>query len=90
MNQLRNAGWMAARGHDVLIVACINSPFLLKAQKMNLPVAIIPRYRKYYAFFSAINLSKLLRKEQATHLFIRDTRDISMAATLRFLLGKKI
>ena len=90
MNQLRNAGWMAARGHDVLIVACINSPFLLQAQKMNLPVAIIQRYRKYYAFLSAINLSKLLRKEHATHLFIRDTRDMSMAATLRFLLGKKI
>jgi hypothetical protein len=40
MNQLRNAGWMAARGHDELIVACINSPFLLQAQKMNLPVAL--------------------------------------------------
>ena len=90
MNHLRNAVWMRDRGHQVLVIGIANSPFLLKALKLNLPVQTVPKYRKYYAFFSAFNLYKLLRKENATHLFIRDTRDMSIMASLKFLFGKKI
>jgi len=90
MNHLRNAVWMRDRGHQILVIGIANSPFLLKALKLNLPVQTVPKYRKYYAFFSAFNLYKLLRKENATHLFIRDTRDMSIMASLKFLFGKKI
>jgi glycosyltransferase involved in cell wall biosynthesis len=90
LNQLRNALWMHKRGHEVLVLGCENSPYLNKALEWSLPTITIDPYRKYYAFGNALKLARILKNEEATHLFIRDTRDMSMMASLKFLLKKSI
>jgi len=90
LNQLRNALWMHKRGHEVLVLGVENTPYFKKALEWSLPTIAIAPYRKYYAFGSALKLARILKNEKASHLFIRDTRDMSMMASLKFLLKKSI
>ena len=84
MNQWRNALWMQSRGHNVLILALKDSPIFQKAQSSNIPVICIQKHRKYYDFGAALQLIKILKKEKVSHLIVRDTRDMSIAAMAKF------
>jgi glycosyltransferase involved in cell wall biosynthesis len=88
MNQIRNATWMQERGHDVLLFCIKDSPVDVLAKEENLPVFHIKRHRKYYDFLAGICLYKSLKNQQITHLFFRDTRDMSVLATVKFLSRK--
>jgi glycosyltransferase involved in cell wall biosynthesis len=90
LNHLRNALWMQARGHEVLIYAPEESPLFKKASDACLPCFHIAHQRKYYAWSAAISLARSLKKEQVTHVFIRDNRDMSMIATVKAIMGKSI
>lgn len=90
MNQLRNARWMHERGHSVLILAVKESPIFEQAVQEQLPVVAIRRHRKYYDFGAAVRLSRQLRSEKITHLFLRDTRDLSIGASVKFLNPKLV
>ena len=90
LNHLRNASWMQARSHTVLCLFTEGSSLALEAKKMNLPTVCIPYTRRYYPFIKAFQVAKLLKENRITHVFIRDNRDMSMLATLKFLLGKKV
>ncbi len=90
LNHLRNALWMQARGHEVLIYAPEESPLFKKASDDGLPCFHIAHQRKYYAWSAAITLARSLKKEQVTHVFIRDNRDMSMIATVKARMGKSI
>ncbi len=83
MNHLRNAIWMQERGHDVVVIGVKDSPYAIRAGEMNLPLVEIKAYRKYYAWSAARSLSQMLRKQGITHLLIRATHDVSMAASLK-------
>lgn len=90
LNHLRNALWMQAHGHEVLIYAPEESPLFKKASDAGLPCFYIAHQRKYYAWGAAITLARSLKKERVTHVFIRDNRDMSMLATVKAMLGKTI
>ena len=90
LNHLRNALWMQARGHDVLLFAPEESPLFKKGLDAGLSCFHIAHQRKYYAWSAAISLARSLKKEQVSHVFIRDNRDMSMIATVKAILGKAI
>ncbi len=84
MNQWRNALWMQARGHKVLLFALKDSPIYKKAESSNITVVAIKKHRKYYDFGASFQLIKLLKSEGVSHLIVRDTRDMSIAAMAKF------
>jgi glycosyltransferase involved in cell wall biosynthesis len=88
MNQIRNATWMQARGIEVCVFCLADSPVHAMAREEKLPVFEINRHRKYYDFLAAYRLFKSFQKEKITHLFIRDTRDMSVMATVKFFAKK--
>ena len=90
LNHFRNALWMHARGHDVLMYAQEESPLFKKASDAGLACFHIAHQRKYYAWSAAITLARSLKKEHVTHVFIRDNRDMSMMATVKAIMGKSI
>lgn len=87
MNHLRNAAWMHKRGHKILILGVANSPYLNRAEEMGLPHEVIQPYKKYYDFKVAKIIHRILERENISHLLIRDTRDMSMAAILKRKMG---
>lgn len=90
LNHLRNALWMQARGHEVVIYAVPQSPMFQKAIEYKLHCFPIKHQRKYYAWSAAFSLARQLKKDQVTHVFIRDNRDMSMIATVKARMGKSI
>ena len=90
LNHLRNAFWMQARGHEVIIYAPQESPLFQKALDSGLHCIHITHQRKYYAWIAAITLARSLKKEQVSHVFIRDNRDMSMIATVKAIMCKSI
>lgn len=85
MNQLRNAVWMHERGHEIIVLCVENSPFAHQALQYNLYCVFIQRQRKYYDFKAAFKLRTIIRTEGIQTLIIRDTRDMSLAASTKFL-----
>jgi len=90
MNHLRNAEWMKNRGHQVLIVGLKNSKYIETAIQMKLNYICIEKHKKYYDFKKGGELAKLLSDNKVTHLFIRSTYDMSIAATVKSKLKDKI
>jgi glycosyltransferase involved in cell wall biosynthesis len=89
MNQLRNAGWMQSRGHEVLLICREGAPIAQKAVEQEIPVLFIQKHRKYYDFKAGKRLAQLLKDQHVSHLLLRDTRDMSLAAIAkRFVPGK--
>lgn len=90
MNHLRNAEWMKNRGHQVLIVGLKNSKYIETAIRMKLNYICIEKHKKYYDFKKGGELAKLLSNNKVSHLFIRSTYDMSIAATVKSKLKDKI
>ncbi len=90
MNHLRNAQWMQERRHRVLVFCVENSPIAKMAIEMGLSCVFIPQHKKYYDFGAARKVRKSLLEHGVTHLIIRATRDMSIAATLRFRMGNRL
>lgn len=90
MNHIRNASWMHARGHVVVFFCVEGSPLHLSALEEKLPVELIPKHKKYYAFKEGFSLAKTLKSSNFTHLITRSTRDLSISATVKWRLGDLI
>jgi glycosyltransferase involved in cell wall biosynthesis len=90
MNQLRNALWMKQRNHEVLLLGLKDSRITNESEKLNITTIHIARHRKYYDFKRALELSKILKKQGATHLIIRDPKDISLGVTTKRLMRNSI
>lgn len=90
MNQLKNACWMSQRGHSVVILCVKNSPLHLNAIAHNIPVQFIEKQERYYDFKRAKVVVNLIKEIGITHFVIRHTRDMSMAATVKWKLKKQI
>ena len=90
LNHLRNALWMKSRNHSVLCIVTKDSPLALEAKKLDLPVHYISYPRRYYSFVKSYFVAKCLKKHKITHLFIRDNRDMSMLASIKFLLRNEL
>lgn len=90
MNHLRNALWMQERGHKVTVLAVENSRYQKEALAMGLTVLSVTAQRKYYDWSAGRALVKLIREQQITHLLLRSTRDMSIAAFVKSKLKDAI
>ena len=79
MNQLRNASWMTECKVEVTVIGENNTPLKKACEEAKIPYISIPTHRKYYDFKSGKHLARILRNLSATHLLVRDTRDLSLA-----------
>ncbi|MFT5779085.1 MAG: D-inositol-3-phosphate glycosyltransferase [Crocinitomicaceae bacterium] len=90
MNHLRNAEWMAQRGHDVVVIGLASTPFQERALEMGLSFIAVESYRKYYDVRAVRRLKALLERENVTHLIIRSTRDMSITAGVKQKMRKQL
>jgi glycosyltransferase involved in cell wall biosynthesis len=90
MNQLRNAQQMQKRGHSVLLIANSESPIAKAAAQANLPLYIVAQKPKHYQWVFAKKLSRHLIEGGFEHLFLRNNRELSIAASLRFFSFGKV
>lgn len=90
MNQIRNAKAMQDRGHNVLILTLNNSATLFEAQQQNLPYYTFEKKPTYYQWFFAWKIARYLKKENIKHLFFRNNREMSLAASIAFFSNRKI
>ncbi|MCE3295898.1 MAG: hypothetical protein K0R65_1612 [Crocinitomicaceae bacterium] len=90
MNQLRNALWMKERGHEVIFFCRKDTPLATEVEKAGLSAVYLSPYRKYYDFKAGKMLCNKLREKAITHLIIRSTYDMSIAAYCKSKLGDKI
>lgn len=90
MNHYRNALWMQDAGVNVVVFALENSPLANAAQKSKLKVVFIKKHHKYYDYIAAFKLARLLKEDLITHLFIRDTRDMSIAGLAKLFLKNQL
>jgi glycosyltransferase involved in cell wall biosynthesis len=84
MNQWRNARWMKQRGHEIIVFGKTGSKLEQYCHEDQLTFVAVPAYKKYYDFFAARKLNRLLRLHQVDHLIIRDVRDMSVAALAKY------
>lgn len=90
MNQLRNAVWMQERGHQVVVLCLADSPLEQNATASGVQTIQIAKHRKYYDFIKGRRLAKIIKQEEITHLIVRSTYDMSIAAFVKWKLGKKL
>lgn len=85
MNQLRNAVWMHARGHEVVVLCIQHSPIDLNAETEKIPRLYIQKHRKYYDLSAGFRLAKLILEQKISHVIIRDVRDMSVCASAKMM-----
>ncbi|MFN5415760.1 MAG: glycosyltransferase family 4 protein [Flavobacteriia bacterium] len=85
MNHIRNALWLSQKGYQVKVYCVENSPIHKAVVENKLQFEIIPKHKNHYDFTKAVSLRKKIKKDQITHLFIRATFDMSIAASVKFL-----
>ena len=90
MNHLRSALWMRARGHEITLVCTKHSPLHRAAQEASLSVIPIRKPARHYAFLSACYIFHLLKKKGVQDVLIRNTSDLSLAASIAFFSLKRI
>ncbi|MBP5994820.1 MAG: glycosyltransferase family 4 protein [Crocinitomicaceae bacterium] len=90
MNHLRNALWMKSRGHEITLVCTKNSPLEKAGIDAELSVISIRKPARHYAFLSAWMLMLSLHKRGVKEVFIRNTSDISLGASIAFFSFKRI
>jgi glycosyltransferase involved in cell wall biosynthesis len=90
MNQFRNALWMEERGHEVVILCLKGSPIEKQALEAGISTINIQKHRKYYDFTKGKQLVSLIKAHQITHLIVRATLDMSIAAIAKRKLGNQL
>ncbi len=90
MNQLKNAIWMNQKGYPVILFCWKNSPIHQNALMNKIDICLIEKHTKYYQFSRAIKLKNLIQSNEITHLIIRSNHDLSIGATVKWLIGKKL
>lgn len=90
MNHLRNALWMQARGNEITLVCTKNSPLEKAGIEAQLSVISIRKPARHYAFLSAWMIFLKLKNLGVQHVMIRNTSDISLAASISFFSFKRI
>jgi glycosyltransferase involved in cell wall biosynthesis len=90
MNQLRNAQQMQNRGHSVLLIANSQTPITKAAAQANIPLYIVAQQAKHYQWVFAMKLARYLIEGGYEHLFFRNNRELSIAASVRFFSFGKV
>ncbi len=79
-NLQRYAHWMQEAGHEIEVNAVPESPLATSVVAANLPLRFIPRQRRYLPVGAASVLKKHLLSNRFDVLWIRDPRDLPLAA----------
>lgn len=90
MNQLRNAIWMKERGHSVIIYCPTIAPLYKSALQNGISVRTIAKHKNHFDLPNAWKLYRLLNRDQITHLIVRAPSDMSIAASVKAWMGKKL
>ncbi len=90
MNQLKNAIWMSQKGYPVILFCWKNSPIHQNALNYKIDICLIEQHNKYYHFTKAIKLKKIIEFYRISHLIIRSNHDLSIGASVKWLIGKKL
>lgn len=90
MNHVRNAQWFAEMGYFVKVYCVENSPTHKAVLSNKIPYEIIQKHKNHYDYAKAFRLQSKLKEDQITHLFIRATFDMSIAASVKFLSHNNI
>ena len=90
MNQIRNAKAMQDRGHQVLMIVQDQSPVQLQALALSIPYYIVQKKPGHYQWLFALKLVRILKKYDKQHLFFRNNREMSLAASIAFFSFGKI
>jgi glycosyltransferase involved in cell wall biosynthesis len=90
MNHAKNAKWMMDRNHSVVFFCVKGAPLEKYLNDLNVPVIFIEKQKKYYDFSKAKALRKLIEKNHISHLIIRSTYDMSIAATVKWKLKNTV
>lgn len=90
MNQVKNALKMKERGHQVFLIGVQGSPFLKAGEKEDIPIIHIAHHHKYFHFFAAGKLARLLKENEIQRIVLRDNRDIGLCATAKRWFDKQL
>lgn len=83
MNVIRLARWMNGRGHRNVILCRRDSPLYSHAGKENLRCRMVNPSVKYFDFFEARRLKKIVAEERLDVLCIHSSKDINPAVVTR-------
>ncbi len=90
MNHLRNAQWMASRGHQIVVLGIRDAPIHDHAQQMQLPFVTVEPHRRWYDFKAVKRAQAIIESEGITHFIIRKPGDMSLAAGLKHRLKNRL
>jgi glycosyltransferase involved in cell wall biosynthesis len=79
-NLLRYAQWMQESENTVTLLVVEDSPLHQKASTLGVPLQFIRRQQRHFPWRSAYRLNKRLKSLSAEVLWIRDPRDLPLAA----------
>lgn len=90
MNIVRHAKWLQEAGHAVVVYGVKDTPIEKQCIKFNLAFKPIKFQKKYFDFSNAFRLKKLLLKDKIDVVWIRDSRDISVAGLAKYFSGNRV
>ena len=90
MNLLRRAEWLSQRGWKTTVLCVENSPIDTEARRKSLNVINIRRNFKYCDIVNALRVERILKRNRINLLWIRDTRDISIASLVKRIFNVKV
>ena len=90
LNQIKSAKSLEKLGHHTWIICRDDAPIFEKAKQNNLNIELIKAHKNHYDFLRAFQLKQILKRNKIEHLVIRSVFDMSIAASAKFLLRKKI
>jgi glycosyltransferase involved in cell wall biosynthesis len=85
INVNRLQKWLCERSLNVFLLAQKESRLYQESTKNKLPVLAVLPHRKYFDFYKAYQLSKLLKQQQIEVLFIFHAKDTDIAAWVKRL-----
>lgn len=90
LNVARLASWLSAEGCEIYFGGAQNSPLLKRLETLGTACKSFRQNRNYYDFPAAYNVLRWMKQKKCRILFVHDTRDISLAAAVKFFSGNQI
>lgn len=88
MNTLRYPQWFAEEGHRITVACLAGSPLELAARQRGIEVVTVTKARRYFDFYQARKLARIIRYKDVDVLWFRDNRDMDLLAwTKRYCKG---
>ncbi len=85
MNAVRYAQWLSEKNFDVHFLCVEDSPIHQHLKESTVNVSFVRRNGKYFDFINAFRVRGILKRLSVHHLLFRDTRDMSLLASVKFL-----